>query len=135
MKDDGADTVNDLIWAQKETEKKEGIYLLRTNLNEKDEQTQWTIYNTIREIEYTFRVLKTDLDLRPVFHKTDGASMAHLHLGVLAYLVVNTIRHQLKQKGINNEWRNIVRTMNTQKIVTTTMKNNRYEQIIVRQCS
>ncbi len=68
------------------------MYLLRTNLNEKEEQTQWKIYNTIREIEYTFRVLKTGLDLRPIYHKTDVASMAHLHLGLLAYWVVNTIR-------------------------------------------
>ena len=135
VKGDNNDTVIDMTWQKKEVDKKEGVYLLRTNLNEKDEHTQWTIYNTIREIEYTFRVLKTDLDLRPIFHKTDEASMAHLHLGLLAYWVVNTIRHQLKQKGINNEWRNIVRTMNTQKVVTTTMKNDRYEQIIIRQCS
>ncbi len=49
-----------------------------TNLNENDEHTQWTIYNTIREIEATFRVLKTDLDLRPVYHKTDEAAMAQV---------------------------------------------------------
>ena len=76
-----------------------GVYLLRTSLNLQDEQTFWTIYNAIREIEYTFRVLKTDLDLRPIYHKTDAASMAHLHLGLLAYWLVATIRYQLKQKG------------------------------------
>ena len=96
---------------------------------------QWTIYNTIREIEATFRTLKTDLDLRPIYHKTDKASMAHLHLGLLAYWAVNTIRHQLKQKEINNEWRDIVRIMNTQKIVTTSMVNEYNQQIIIRQCS
>jgi hypothetical protein len=61
--------------------------------------------------------------------------MAHLHLGLLAYWVVNTIRHQLKQKSITNEWRDIVRIMNTQKIVTTTMENEYNQQIIIRQCS
>jgi len=132
---DVKDIVTNLCWKQKQTEKKEGMYLLRTNLDEKDEHTQWTIYNTIREIEYTFRTLKTDLDLRPIYHKTDEASMAHLHLGLLAYWIVNTIRHQLKQKGINNEWRDIVRIMNTQKLVTTTMTNNKYQQIVIRQCS
>lgn len=53
--------------------------------------------------------------------------MAHLHLGFLAYWVVNTIRLQLKQKEINKEWSDIVRMMNTQKIVTTTMDND-YDQ-------
>ena len=127
--------VTSLTWKQKPVEKNEGYYLLRTTLDQKDEKTQWTIYNTIREIEATFRTLKTDLDLRPIYHKTDKASMAHLHLGLLAYWVVNTIRHQLKQKGINNEWSDIVRIMNTQKIVTTTMDNDYGQQIVIRQCS
>ena len=42
--------------------------------------TTWNIYNTIREIESSFRTLKTDLDLRPIYHKNDDATMAHLHL-------------------------------------------------------
>ena len=53
----------------------------------------------------------------------------------MAYWVVNTIRYQLTQKGIKNEWRDIVRIMNTQKIVTTTMENEYDQQIIIRQCS
>ena len=52
---------------------------------------------TIREIEYSIRTLKTDLDLRPIYHKKDDATMAHLHLGLLAYWVVNTVRYQLKR--------------------------------------
>ena len=127
--------VTNIIWTQKVIERKDGMYLLRTNLNEKDERTQWKIYNAIREIEYTFRVLKTDIDLRPIYHKTDKASLAHLHLGLLAYWIVNTIRYQLKQKGINNEWNDLVRIMNTQKLVTTTMQNDRNETVCIRKCS
>jgi hypothetical protein len=115
--------------------KKAGIYFLRTTLDENDEKTFWSIYNIIREIEYTFRVLKTDLDLRPIYHKTDDAAMAHLHLGILAYWLVATIRHQLKQKGLRYEWREIVRIMNTQKCVTTTIKNIKEEIISIRQCT
>ena len=112
-----------------------GIYFLRTSLDENDERTLWSIYNVIREIEYTFRVLKTDLDLRPIYHKTDDASMAHLHLGILAYWLVATIRYQLKQKGFHSDWREIVRTMNTQKCVTTSVVNIKDEVISVRQCT
>jgi Transposase DDE domain len=132
---DNKGNVTDLQWKQKTIPQREGKYLLRTNLDEKDEHTQWTIYNTIREIESTFRTLKTDLDLRPIYHKTDKAAMAHLHLGLLAYTVVNAIRHQLKQKGINNEWNDITRIMNTQKMVTTTMVNKYGQTIKIRQCS
>jgi transposase len=121
--------------AGQDPDKKHGIYFLRTSLDEKDETTLWTIYNVIREIEYTFRVLKTDLDLRPIYHKTDDASMAHLHLGILAYWLVATIRYQLKQKGYHSDWREIVRTMNTQKCVTTCVENIKDEIVSVRQCT
>jgi Transposase DDE domain len=116
-------------------DKKEGVYLLRTTLNTDNEKTLWTIYNCIREIESTFRILKTDLDLRPIYHKSDDASKAHLHLGILAYWLVNTVRYQLKQKGINHNWQEVVRIMNTQKAVTTTMVNEYNQTIVIRQCS
>lgn len=116
-------------------DEKAGVYFLRTSLDWADEKTIWTIYNAIREIEYTFRVLKTDLDLRPIFHKTDNGSIAHLHLGLLAYWLVSTIRYQLKQKGYNHDWREIVRTMNTQKMVTTCVETPTGNTIQIKQCS
>jgi len=88
-------------------EDKAGIYFLRTSLKGKDEQTLWLIYNIIREIEYTFRVLKSDLDLGPIYHKKDDALMAHLHLVLLAYWIVSTIRYQLKPSGPNEQVKEI----------------------------
>jgi len=61
--------------------------------------------------------------------------VAHFHLGLLAYWVVNTIRHQLKQKDNNNEWSDIERIINTQKIVSTTIYNDYDQQIVIRQYS
>ena len=129
-----------LTW-KKDTKKhddktdKIGVYFLRTNLKVTDEVVVWNIYNTIREIENTFRTLKTDLDLRPIYHKNDDATMAHLHLGILAYWLVNTVRHQLKSKSIHCCWTEIVRIANTQKVITTSGKNT-YDQIITtRKCS
>jgi hypothetical protein len=112
-----------------------GVYFIRTSLATKNEETIWTIYNTIREIESTFRCLKTDLDLRPIYHKNDDATMAHLHLGLLAYWLVNTVRHQLKAKNIRHSWQEIVRITNTQKIVTTTGQNTFEKIVYVRRCT
>jgi hypothetical protein len=112
-----------------------GVYFLRTSLQANTEEIVWQFYNTIREIEATFRTLKTDLDLRPIYHKKDNSTMAHLHLGLQAYWVVNTIRHQLKKEGIHSGWREIVRTMNTQKAVTTLAQNVQEEVIMIRRCS
>ncbi len=111
------------------------MYFLRTSLDANSEVVIWQFYNIIREIESTFRVLKTDLDLRPIYHKNDESTMAHLHLGLLAYWLVNTIRHQLKAQEINSGWREIVRTMNTQKAVTTLAQNQQEEVIMIRRCS
>ncbi len=95
----------------------------------------WNIYNTIREIENAFRTLKTDLDLRPIYHKNDDATMAHIHLGKLPYWLVNTVRYQLKNNGINNCWREIIRIGNTQKVITTAGTNTYDKIITIRKCT
>jgi len=130
--------VTNIKWAIKQDvdiNARSGVYFLRTSVESNTEDRVWQFYNTIREIEATFRTLKTDLDLRPIYHKNDDSTMAHLHLGLLAYWVVNTIRHQLKKEGIHSGWREIVRTMNTQKAVTTLAQNIHDEVIVIRRCS
>lgn len=138
--DEKTKLATDIHW-QKDTEKYAqkqeglGIYFLRTNLAIKDEVIIWNIYNTIREIENSFRTLKTDLDLRPIYHKNDKSTMAHLHLGILAYWLVNTIRHQLKAHQINSNWTEIVRIANSQKVITTTGQNTFDKAVSIRKCS
>ena len=112
-----------------------GVYFLRTNIRTFDEKTTWDYYNLIREIECTNRQLKTDLNLRPIYHQTDENSDAHIFLGLLSYWIVNTIRLQLKQKGENCYWTEIVRRMQTQKLVTTTAINPFDEVVETRICS
>jgi len=56
-----------------------GKYLLRTSLDEQNETDIWTFYNVIRTVEETFKTLKSDLDIRPVFHKGDKGTKAHLN--------------------------------------------------------
>lgn len=130
--------VTSLNWSIKEgvdINARSGVYFLRTSLEGNSEAILWQLYNIIREIEATFRVLKTDLDLRPIYHKNDDSTMAHLHLGLLAYWAVNTVRYQLKKQGIHSGWREIIRTMNTQKVVTTLAQNTHDEVIMIRRCS
>lgn len=112
-----------------------GIYFLRTSVERLDEETTWNYYNLIREIENTFRTLKTDLDLRPIYHQKDESSEAHLFLGLMAYWIVNTLRHQLKNKGIKHNWTEITRIMSSQKVLTTTAENKLGEQIAFRNCT
>ena len=134
------DVCTSITWEKKEQaaidrKHTHGVYFLKTSIDETSEKLVWTIYNCIREVESSIRCLKSDLDLRPIFHKTDDASKAHIHLGLMAYWVVNTIRHTLKGKGITSDWRELVRVMNTQKCVTTAMDNDKGQRIFVRCCS
>ena len=112
-----------------------GVYFLRTNVRTFDEKTTWDYYNLIREIETTNRQLKTDLNLRPIYHQKDRRSDAHIFFGLLSYWVANTIRYQLKQHDIKCYWTEIVRRMDTQKLVTTEALNGNGDKVELRQCS
>ena len=130
--------VNKIYWTLKDTPDKEsenGIYFIRTNIHDLDEQTTWDIYNTIREIESTFRCLKTELNIRPNYHQKDENIEPHIHLGLLAYQVVSVIRHQLISAGINDSWTTLIEKMNTQKATTTAMMKKNGKKVFVRNCS
>ena len=131
-------TAIQVTWQKKELEKisaaKHGVYFIRTNIEKADEIQLWNVYNTVREVEATFRVLKTDLQLRPVHHQKDGRVESHLYLAILAYQLVNTIRYMLKENGITSDWRNIVRIMNTQSIQSIVF-NNETKKFCVRKPS
>ncbi len=135
---DFSDKMKEVKWGIKDLSnqgKNFGVYFLRTNVREFDEKVTWKYYNLIREIETTNRQLKTDLNLRPIFHQTDDRSDAHLFFGLLAYWVVNTIRYQLKEKNIRCYWTEITKRTSTQKLVTTKAINALGESVELRQCS
>jgi len=113
----------------------DGVYFLRTSKTDLSETAIWNIYNSLTQIEATFRILKTDLHLRPVHHNSDIQSEAHIYLGIVAYTVVATIRHQLKQAGIHHDWQNIVRIMNTQKMVVSTVRDTNDQLLLIKKCS
>ena len=113
--------VTDLKWKlipmqKHKADKNQGVYFIRTSLTAENESALWQIYNTIREVESTFRCLKSDLNIRPVHHQNDQRIKAHIYLTLLAYQLVNTIRHQLKTKKINDSWQTVIRKAQTQTI-------------------
>ena len=101
---------------KEQDDKKKGVYFIRTNYDKTNEKQLWDIYNTIREVEATFKCLKSDLNIRPIHHQNDERIKAHIYLTILAYQLVNTIRHMLKNQEILLDWTNIVRILSTQTI-------------------
>ncbi len=79
-----------------------GVYCLRTNELTWDAERLWRTYFMLTDLEAVFRSVKSELGLRPVFHRTEGRVDAHLFITVLAYQFVQLIRRRLRAQGIND---------------------------------
>jgi transposase len=75
--------------------RREGRYLLRTNLSESDPAKLWQLYLQLVEIEAAFKTLKGDLAIRPIFHQQAQRIEAHIFIAFLAYCLHVTLRQQL----------------------------------------
>jgi len=76
--------------------RREGRYLLRTNLADTEPDTLWRYYMQLTAVEESFRTPKGDLGLRPIYHRNPERIEAHLFVAFLAYCLSTTLRQQLR---------------------------------------
>jgi transposase len=76
--------------------RREGRYLLRTNLCEREPAQLWQFYMLLVEVEAAFKTLKDDLGLRPIFHQLQDRIEAHIFVAFMAYCLHVTLRARLK---------------------------------------
>ena len=76
--------------------KREGRYLLRTNLVETDPGRLWEFYIQLTHVEEAFKNLKGDLALRPIYHQKEERIEAHIFVAFLAYCLHVTLGRQLR---------------------------------------
>jgi hypothetical protein len=76
--------------------RREGSYLLRSNLTGEDPAALWRYYIQLTEIEQAFKELKSDLAIRPIYHQTDERIEAHIFVAFVAYCLQVTLKHRLK---------------------------------------
>jgi hypothetical protein len=76
--------------------RREGRYLLRTNLRGRDPAQLWEFYIQLVEIEAAFKNLKDDLALRPIFHQLEHRIEAHIFVAFIAYCLHVTLRARLR---------------------------------------
>jgi transposase len=132
------DIVTDIQWTYNENnaqQAKLGTYFIRTSIKADKEELLWKAYRTLGEIESTFRTLKSDLDLRPIYHQKELNIEAHLNMAVLSYFIVSFIRYRLKLSKIKHCWREIVRIMKTQKCNLNSIINKAGQKIILKNCT
>jgi transposase len=80
----------------RQTRRREGRYLLRTNLCDRDPAHLWQFYIQLVEVEAAFKNLKDDLQLRPLYHQLEHRIEAHIFVAFLAYCLHVTLRAKLK---------------------------------------
>ena len=86
-----------LNWQRlREARRREGSYLLRSNLTDRDPAQLWGFYLQLVEVEQAFKELKNDLAVRPIYHQTDARIEAHIFVAFLAYCLQVTLKQRLK---------------------------------------
>ena len=78
---------------------REGAYLLRTNLASSDPEQLWKSYIQLTEAEAAFRALKSELNVRPIFHQKEHRTKAHVLVAFLGYALWVTLKHLLEGSG------------------------------------
>ncbi len=86
-----------LNWQKlREARRREGSYLLRSNVTGGDPAQLWTFYLQLVEVEQAFKELKGDLAIRPIYHQTDERIEAHIFVAFLAYCLQVTLKQRLR---------------------------------------
>jgi transposase len=109
-----------------------GVYCLRSNRLDFKEQQMFDIFAMLTDIEDTFRSMKSELGLRPIYHQNERRCDGHLFITVLAYQVAHAIRVQLRKRGIADTWATIRTALSTHIRITTTVKRDDGKVIHIR---
>jgi hypothetical protein len=99
-----------------------GVYCLRTHELTWDAERLWRTYTMLTDLEAVFRSLKSELGLRPIYHRTEARVDGHLFISVLAYQFVQLIRRRLHAHGISERWSTLRDILAGQCRVTATFR-------------
>ena len=99
-----------------------GVYCLRTHELTWDAERLWRTYTLLTDLEAVFRSLKSELGLRPIYHRTEARVDGHLFISVLAYQFVQLIRRRLHAHGISERWSTLRDILAGQCRVTATFR-------------
>jgi transposase len=102
-----------VVWSKRETWRtwanlSEGCYLLRSNITDWPAETLWQAYIQLTEAEAAFRIQKSDLAIRPIWHQKEHRVQAHIFVCFLAYVLWKTLGQWCRQAGLGDEPRKVL---------------------------
>jgi hypothetical protein len=101
----------------RQVRRREGRYLLRTNLTAHEPDALWTFYIQLTEVEQAFKEIKHDLAIRPIFHKTEERIEAHIFVAFLAYCLQVTLKANLRALAGGTTPREVLAKFKTMQMV------------------
>ncbi len=134
--DESGNKTIDLIWKKKAVADQRpvlaGCYVIEASRKQLSAVDIWQEYITLTRVEGAFRDLKSDLGLRPVYHRNAPRTKAHLFIGVLAYHLLVGIETRLRWQNDHREWNTIRSILETYQRTTVMMTNADDELIRIR---
>jgi transposase len=88
-----------------------GSYILRTNWSETDPKILWNTYIQLTEVEDSFRTIKHDLGMRPIFHQKQHRTQAHILVCLLSLALWRTLQQWMKASGLGTAPRKLIEEM------------------------
>lgn len=115
-----------ISWTKKESWQNraslsEGCYLLRTNVKDWSAEDLWKAYIQLTEAEAAFRIGKSDLQIRPVWHQAEDRILAHILVCFLAYVLWTTLGRMVKVSGLGDEPRRVLDELSKISLVDVVM--------------
>ena len=112
-----------------------GVYCLRSNRTDWDEETLWRTCFMLTDVEAVFRSLKSELGLRPIYHHKPIRAEGHLFITVTAYQLVQVIRTRLQHTGEHASWTTLRRILEGQQRITATFRRDDGRTLHVRKAT
>lgn len=117
----GPDGRTQLTWQksakQAWAELSEGCYVLRTNVTDWSDEELWRTYTQLTEAEAAFRIHKTDLSLRPIWHQKEDRVQAHILVCFLAYVLWKFLGQLCHRAGLGDEPRRVLAELSQLRVV------------------
>jgi transposase len=126
-----------IIWTKREEWRQwsrlsEGCYMLRSNIRDWSPEDLWKAYIQLTEAEEAFRIHKSDLSIRPIWHQKEERVRAHILVCFLAYVLWKTLGRLSRQAGLGDEPRKIFSELSQIKLTDVILPTRNGKEIKLR---
>ena len=126
-----------VVWTKKEDWREwsrlsEGCYMLRSNIRDWSPEELWKAYIQLTEAEEAFRIHKSDLSIRPIWHQKEERVRAHILVCFLAYVLWKTLGRFCRQAGLGDEPRKVFQELSQIKLTDVILPTRNGKEIKLR---